>query len=115
MKAFRLTVLSVLLVILLVAPGYAGTTYYRSGSYGSVASYSDTHGTYMPVHERYYTHNGDRWDHRGYWGDDHYRPYGYYYRPYVYDYGYYRPYRPYYYGPYVHFSPAPGFSIDLGF
>ncbi len=100
MRAFKLIVLSVLLAIMLVAPGYVGTTSAGSGTYGTI----------VPVHERYYGHDY-RWGHEGHWRD--YRPYGYYYRPYVSNYGYYSPY--YYGGPYVAVSPAPGFSFYFGF
>ena len=111
MKALRIFALSALIVILLAAPGYTGTTYWGSGNSGLVLSSSGSHVTYVPVHDRYY-HNGYRWDHERYWHGRYYRPYGYYYRPYVYRYGYYRPY---YYPPYAYVQPAPGFSIYLGF
>ena len=109
MKALRLTVLSALLVILLVAPGYAGTNYYGSGGgYGHVSSHALSHdGYHVPIHDGYY-HHAYREGHGGYW-----RPYRY--RPYVYDRGYYGYYRPYYPGPYAYFSPLPRFSIYLGF
>ena len=109
MKALRLAVLSALLVILLVAPGYAGTSHYRSGGgYGHVSSYAHGQAGYHgPVRGGYY-HHAYREGHEGYW-----RPYGY--RPYVYGPGYYDYYGPYYGGPYAYFSPLPGFSIYLGF
>ena len=58
MKALRLTVLSALLVILLVAPGYAGTNYYGSGGgYGHVSSHALSHdGYHVPIHDGYYHH-----------------------------------------------------------
>ena len=111
MKAIKLVVLSALMAILLVAPGYAATTHYGSANHSAVLSHSDAHGTYEPVHERTY-HNGYGWGHERYWRGDGYRPYGYYHRPYGYDYGYYGPY---YYRPYASFSLVPGFSVYFGF
>lgn len=120
MKTWKEIFLSVLMVAVFAAPGYAMISY--NGSYGhhSVTSYARINGsTIVPVDEHRWRGGREFGEHRelrehhdwdrGYYGHDYDEPefgiginpypYGYYYDPY---------YDPYYYS-------TPGFGLYFGF